>query len=134
MQSLTMELEHPWEKGDPDEVCFFGRADIHVPTMEARDIQIRLDEELLDLIELSVAETFDGGWAWMAGVDEFGGTAHSREAARAMAEAVGWDFAVRFVRDLVMSKENTLRLHEIARHAALEARDADSGKDLNCAT
>ncbi|NKQ73426.1 hypothetical protein C3Y89_24295 [Rhizobium sp. UPM1132] len=132
MLALTMSLERPWEQGDPEEVCFFGRADILLQTMEARDIQIRIEDELLDLIELSIAQTFDGDWAWMAGVDECGGVAHSREAARAIAEAVGWDFAVARIRDLVMSKETTIKLHEIARRAALGVRGGESG-DLSSA-
>jgi hypothetical protein len=122
MEALSVELEHPWRPGDPSEVCFFGRADIVLSSMEARDIAIRIDDEFFDLVELSVAQTFDGEWAWMSGVDECGGVVHSRESARSMAEDVGWDLAIGRIRDLVMSTQTTVKLYEIGRLAALSVR------------
>ena len=127
MDSVSIEMDTPWYAVSAEDVFVFGknRRTIDVETMEGRNLSIWIDDDH-QLVEMTVAQRTDGVWLWAAKADEKTGEAHSRDAARRLAEAVAWDVAVQILRDEIPTEGMSRWLYALVREAAVDYRDGTS--------
>ncbi len=118
MNMITMGMEEPWFKDPGVADIFGGRADVE--TIEGASIIIRIDDGILDLVELTVARFHgDGEWVW--DTPEAYGYAKDLGAAKAAAMRRGWHDAMLRLREEVAT-EVVDPLDRIAKTAAAVVR------------
>ncbi|MBY3531839.1 hypothetical protein HFN68_02605 [Rhizobium laguerreae] len=119
MNMITMGIEEPWFKDPGVADMFGGKADVE--TIEGTNIVIRIDDEILDLVELTVARFHDDGeWVWDT-PDAYGWTRNINGAKEA-AMKHGWSEALLRLREVVPSEVVSV-LDNIARMAAAAVRN-----------
>lgn len=118
MQKIEMGVEEPWFKDPSVADIFGGRADVE--TIEGVTIVIRIDDGILDIVELTIARFHDDDeWVWDT-PDAYGWT-RDIDAAKAAAMKYGWSEAMLRLREMVPAEVVT-PLDNIARTAAAAAR------------
>ncbi|NNH58871.1 hypothetical protein HLI01_19130 [Rhizobium laguerreae] len=118
MQKIEMGMEEPWFKDPGVADIFGGRADIQ--TVEGASIIIRIDDGILDLVELTVAR-FHGDDEWVWDTPDSYGYAKDLPAAKAAATKRGWHEAMVRLREEVAT-EVVDPLDRIAKTAAAAVR------------
>jgi len=119
MLKIEIGVEEPWFKDPGIAEIFGGRAD--VASVEGASIIIRIDDELLDLVELTVAR-FNGGDEWVWDTPDAYGWTGDIDAAKAAALKRGWHEAMLRLRQ-EMATEVVEPLDRIAKAAAAAARN-----------
>lgn len=118
MQKIEMGIEEPWFKDPGVADIFGGRADVE--TVEGASIIIRIDDGILDLVELTVAR-FHGSDEWVWDTPNAYGYAEDLGAAKAAATKRGWHDAILRLREEVAT-EVVDPLDRIAKTAAAAVR------------
>ncbi|MGO7637595.1 hypothetical protein [Rhizobium leguminosarum] len=118
MQKIEMGLEEPWFKDPSVADIFGGRADVE--TVEGASIIIRIDDGILDLVELTVAR-FHGDDEWVWDTPDAYGWTKDIDAAKTAAMKRGWHEAMLRLREEVAT-EVIDPLDEIAKAAATAVR------------
>ncbi|MBB4569236.1 hypothetical protein [Rhizobium leucaenae] len=118
IQKVEMGMEEPWFKNHEFADIFDGRAD--VDTVEGTSIVIRIDDGLLDLVELTVAQ-FHGDDEWVWDTPDSYGWARDIDAAKTAAMKRGWHEAMLRLRE-EMATEVVDPLDRIAKTSAAAVR------------
>lgn len=118
MHKIEMGLEEPWFKDPSVAGIFGGRADVE--TVEGASIIIRIDDGILDLVELTVAR-FHGDDAWVWDTPDAYGWTRDIDAAKAAAMKRGWNDAMLRLREEVATEVEG-PLDRIAKTAAEAVR------------
>lgn len=118
MQKIEMGMEEPWIKSHEFADIFGGRAD--ADTVEGTSIVIRIDDGILDLVELTVAR-FHGDDEWVWDTPNAYGWTRDVDAAKTAAMKRGWHEAMVRLREEVATEVEG-PLNRIAKAAAAVAR------------
>ncbi len=122
MLKIEMSVEEPWFKDPGVADIFGGRAD--VGSVEGTSIVIRIDDGILDLVELTVAR-FNGRDEWVWDTPDAYGWTGDIDAAKAAAMKRGWHEAMLRLRQ-EMATEVVEPLDRIAKTAATAVRNERS--------
>ncbi|RVO61803.1 hypothetical protein [Sinorhizobium meliloti] len=118
MQKIEMGMEEPWFKDPGVADIFGGRAD--VDTIEGTNIVIRINDEFIDMVELSVARFHDDDWVW--DTPNAYGYAEDIDTAKTAAMKRGWHEAMLRLREEVATEVEG-PLDRIAKTAAAAVRE-----------